>query len=273
VPAAIISPRVELRALDDDEPPEYLRTGRASHLETHRVGRYTRQGSRHCQSLVLVDRSGPPGGCWPRRHHGHHRGPGRPPRRGADRHRRRRGFQAVTAQLYYRLVRRRQAAPVRRPPTAPRPSPPPAARRSAPTHDPSKNVSPRKLPRSRRTPRSARPQASLISAAEPSRTADLVRASSLMADHEARPRSRAAAVDRRAPIPAPIPDHRPGSGLVVMRHSAGTGRPLLLGGADQHLIDCNVPRPGNDVGDVRDVFGCYRLPELGSYAVGYPGRL
>ena len=81
--------------------------------------------------------------------------------------------------------------------------------------------------------------------------ADLVSASSLMADHEARPRSRAAAVDRRAPIPAPIPDHRPGSGLVVMRHSAGTGLPLLLGGADQHLIDCHVPRPGNDVGDVR----------------------
>jgi hypothetical protein len=110
VPAAMISPRVELRALDDDEPPEYLRTGRASHLKTHRVGRYTRRGSRHCQSLVLMDRSGPPGRCRPRRHHGHHRGPGRPPRRGADRHRRRRGFQAVTAQLYYRLARRRRAA-------------------------------------------------------------------------------------------------------------------------------------------------------------------
>ena len=109
--------------------------------------------------------------------------------------------------------------------------------------------------------------------ASPCRTADLVRASSLMADHEARPRSRAAAVDRRAPIPAPIPDHRPGSGLVVMRHSAGTGLPLLLGGADQHLIDCHGPRPGNDVGDVRDVFGCYPLPELGSYAVGHLGRL
>ena len=46
-----------------------------------------------------------------------------------------------------------------------------------------------------------------------------------------------------------IPGHRPGSGLVVMRHPAGTGLPLLLGGADQHLIDCHVPRPGNDVGD------------------------
>ena len=56
-----------------------------------------------------------------------------------------------------------------------------------------------------------------------------------------------------------------------MRHSAGTGLPLLLGGADQHLNDCHVPRPGNDVGDVRDVFGCYPLPELGSYAVGHPG--
>ena len=94
-----------------------------------------------------------------------------------------------------------------------------------------------------------------------------------MADHEARPRSRAAAVDRRAPIPAPIPDHRPGSGLVVMRHSTGTGLPLLLGVAVQHLIDCHGPRPGSDVGDVRDVFGCYPLPELGSYAVGHPGRL
>ena len=51
----------------------------------------------------------------------------------------------------------------------------------------------------------------------------------------------------------------------------GTGLPLLLCGADQHLNDCHVPRPGNDVGDVRDVFGCYPLPELGSYAVEYLG--
>jgi hypothetical protein len=53
-------------------------------------------------------------------------------------------IQAVTAQLYYRLVRRRRAAQSGDPPTVPRPSPPPpAAGRSAPTHDPSKNVSPR----------------------------------------------------------------------------------------------------------------------------------
>jgi len=52
---------------------------------------------------------------------------------------------------------------------------------------------------------------------------------------------------------------------------AGTRLPLLLGGADQHLIDCHVPRPGNDVGDVRDVFGCHPLPELSSYAVDHLG--
>jgi hypothetical protein len=52
-----------------------------------------------------------------------------------------------------------------------------------------------------------------------------------------------------------------------MRHPAGTGLLLLLDEADQHLIDCHVPRPGNDVGDVRDVFGCHPLPELGSCAV------
>jgi hypothetical protein len=31
----MISPRVELRALNEDEPPEYLRAERASHVETH----------------------------------------------------------------------------------------------------------------------------------------------------------------------------------------------------------------------------------------------
>jgi hypothetical protein len=56
-----------------------------------------------------------------------------------------------------------------------------------------------------------------------------------------------------------------------MRHPAGTGLLLLPGGADQHLIDCHVPRPGNDVGDVRDVFGCHPLPELGSYAADHLG--
>jgi hypothetical protein len=56
-----------------------------------------------------------------------------------------------------------------------------------------------------------------------------------------------------------------------MRHPAGTGILLLLGGADQHLIGCHVPLPGNDVGDVRDVFGCHPLPELSSYAVDHLG--
>jgi hypothetical protein len=111
----MISPRVEFRALNDDEPPEYLRTKRTSHLETHRVGRYTRRGGRHCQSPGLVDRSGPPGGC-------------RPDIVGraaimstiVDRAARRgemptgtdaaEAIQAVTVQLCYRLVRRRRAA-------------------------------------------------------------------------------------------------------------------------------------------------------------------
>src|SRR6266851_4292520 len=99
----------------------------------------------------------------------------------------------------------------------------------------------------------------------------LVCASSLMADHEARPRSRAAAVDRRAPIPGAYPGSSPRQRAGRNETPAGTRLPLLLGGADQHLIDCHVPRPGNDVGDVRDVFGCHPLPELGSYDVDHLG--
>jgi hypothetical protein len=46
------------------------------------------------------------------------------------------------------------------------------------------------------------------------------------------------------------------------------GLPLLLGGADQHLIDSDMPRPGNDVGDrIGDVLGLHPLAELVSDAL------
>jgi hypothetical protein len=50
------------------------------------------------------------------------------------------------------------------------------------------------------------------------------------------------------------------------------GLPLLLGGADQHLVDRDVPRPGNDIGDrVGDVLGFHPLPELVSQALEHLG--
>ena len=60
-------------------------------------------------------------------------------------------------------------------------------------------------------------------------------------------------------------------GAGVLRHPAGAGLPLLFGGADQHLIDRDMPRPGNDIGDgVGDVRGLHPLPELAPYALGVP---
>src|SRR2546429_6960607 len=53
---------------------------------------------------------------------------------------------------------------------------------------------------------------------------------------------------------------------------AGAGLPLLLGGADQHLVDRDVPRPGHDVGDrVGDVLGLHPLPELAADAMEHLG--
>ena len=58
----------------------------------------------------------------------------------------------------------------------------------------------------------------------------------------------------------------------VLGHLAGAGLPFLLGGADQHLVDCDVPRPGDDVGDrVGDVLGFHPLPGLVPYAVEHLG--
>src|SRR5450755_2707137 len=46
------------------------------------------------------------------------------------------------------------------------------------------------------------------------------------------------------------------------------GLPLLLSGADQHLVDRDVPGPGHDVGDrVGDVLGLHPLPELAAQAL------
>src|ERR1700729_2042968 len=50
------------------------------------------------------------------------------------------------------------------------------------------------------------------------------------------------------------------------------GLPHLFGGADQHLVDRDVPRPGDDVADrVGDVPGVHSLPELAPYAVEHLG--
>jgi hypothetical protein len=49
---------------------------------------------------------------------------------------------------------------------------------------------------------------------------------------------------------------------------------LLLGGADQDLVDGDVPRPGDDVDDrIGDVAGFHPLPELGPDAVEHLGAV
>ena len=54
--------------------------------------------------------------------------------------------------------------------------------------------------------------------------------------------------------------------------AAGAGLSLLFGGADQHLVDGDVPRAGDDVGDrVGDVPGLHRLPEPAPYALEHLG--
>jgi len=53
------------------------------------------------------------------------------------------------------------------------------------------------------------------------------------------------------------------------------GLPFLFGGADQHLVDGDVPGARNDVGDrVGDVRGLHRLPELApdGYTVAGPHK-
>jgi acetyl-CoA carboxylase carboxyltransferase component len=54
--------------------------------------------------------------------------------------------------------------------------------------------------------------------------------------------------------------------------AAGAGLSLLFGGADQHFVDGDVPRAGDDVGNrVGDVAGLHPLPELAAYALEYLG--
>src|SRR5690349_2242853 len=60
-----------------------------------------------------------------------------------------------------------------------------------------------------------------------------------------------------------VPVRRPGPGLA-----------LLLGGADEHFVDRDVPGAGDDVADgVGDVFSIHTLAELAADALQYLGAV